>query len=311
MITILAPVAKGKCMVPLVRSPCASLEARQRNSGAWGYVAGQDALEPTCLAALALRQQSLAFVEIARDFICRSQHQDGSWPAVAGASHEGCWVTALAVLTLIRAAGDSDCLSSAIDWLLRAHGRESGLVWRLKFRFLDTSVDFHPAKYGWSWVSGTTSWVIPTAFAILALRQARHLGLASGPIVDQRIKLGTEMLIDRMCPGSGWNAGNGVGFGVAYKPYIDATAIALLALRGQGSEVGVQGSLRWLAAVLPSCPSPYSLAWGILGLAAYRYRNADIESAIAAAAGALLVVIDKIPAGCGDAGDMRPGARGG
>jgi hypothetical protein len=95
--------------------------------------------------------------------------------------------------------------------------------------------------------------------------------------------------------GGGWNAGNGVGFGVAYKPYIDATAIALLALRGQGNEARVQGSLRWLVEVLPSCPSPYSLAWGILGLAAYRNRNTNIKNAIAAAAGALLVAIDKTP----------------
>jgi hypothetical protein len=136
--------------------------------------------------------------------------------------------------------------------------------------------------------------------------------LARGPLVDDRIKLGLDVLVHRMCPGGGWNAGNGVGFGVPYKPYIDATAIALLALRGQGIEARVQGSLRWLAAVLPGCPSPYSLAWGILGLAAYRNRNADIENASAAAAGALPVVIDKMPEpDTGDAGDMRPGAQGG
>jgi hypothetical protein len=295
MIGHLGSGAKAKCMVPLVHSLCASLGARQRNSGAWGFVADQDALEPTCLAVLALRQQSLSRVENARNFIRRSQHQDGSWPAVGGASHEGCWITALAILTLIGADGDSDRLSSAIDWLLRAHGREGGLVWRLKFRFLDTGVRFDPAKYGWNWVPGTTSWVIPTAFAILALRHAKHIGFAGGRLVDDRIKLGIEMLLDRMCPGGGWNAGNGVAFGVPYQPYVDATGIALLALRGQENEAGVQASLRWLAEVLPRCRSPYSLAWGILGLAAYSNRDADGENALGAAADALVVSIEKTP----------------
>ena len=77
------------------------------------------------------------------------------------------------------------------------------------------------------------------------------------------------MHLDRMCPGGGWNAGNGVAFVVAYSAYIDATAIALLALAGQEKQPAVQASLAWLVKRLPGCPSPYSLAWGVLALAAY------------------------------------------
>jgi hypothetical protein len=40
------------------------------------------------------------------------------------------------------------------------------------------------------------------------------------------------MLLDRACPTGGWNAGNGVVYGVALKPHIDATATALLAMQG-------------------------------------------------------------------------------
>ncbi len=64
--------------------------------------------------------------------------------------------------------------------------------------------------------------------------------------------------------------GNGVAFGVPYAPYVDVTAIALLALRGHENEPGIQDSLTWLVNHLLSCPSPYSLAWGILALAAYQ-----------------------------------------
>ena len=37
------------------------------------------------------------------------------------------------------------------------------------------------------------------------------------------------MLLDRMCPGGGWSAGNSVVYGVALAPHIDAKSIALAA----------------------------------------------------------------------------------
>jgi hypothetical protein len=134
---------------------------------------------------------------------------------------------------------------------------------------VDTNVRFDPTKYGWNWIPGTISWVIPTSFSLIALRRARNLYATAK--LDQRIERGAEMLLDRMCPGGGWNAGNGMAFGVPYAPYIDATATALLALRGHGEEPAIQGSLTWLVNRLPSCPSPYSLAWAILALVGYRH----------------------------------------
>ncbi|PYT26135.1 MAG: hypothetical protein DMG57_22565 [Acidobacteria bacterium] len=157
-------------------------------------------------------------------------------------------------------------LQLAIRWLLNAKGREANWLWRWKFQTVDHSVQFDPAKYGWSWVSGTTSWVIPTAFSLIALRQIRHRGLSQAPGVTERIDLGVSMLLNRMCPGGGWNAGNGVAFGAPYSAYIDTTAIALRALAGHEKERSVQASLAWLVNRLLGCPSPYSLAWGILAL---------------------------------------------
>jgi hypothetical protein len=84
------------------------------------------------------------------------------------------------------------------------------------------------------------------------------------------VRLGRDMLLDRMCPGGGWNSGNGVAFGVPLEPQIDATAIALLALRPHRDEKGVLRSLRWLLNHVPGCPSAYSLAWGVLAMSAYR-----------------------------------------
>ena len=155
---------------------------------------------------------------------------------------------------------------------------------------------FDPAKYGWNWIFGTTSWVIPTAFSLIALQQFRRRSLFGGGELAERVEIGIAMLFDRMCPGGGWNAGNGVAFGVPCTPYIDTTAIALLALRGRENEPGTQDSLAWLANHLPSCPSPYSLAWGIIALAAYQQQDVTDDLLNHAAARLTSLIEKKWPA---------------
>jgi hypothetical protein len=181
----------------------------------------------------------------------------------------------------------------AIKWLLSARGREATWFWRWKFKAFDTHVRFDPTKFGWGWVSGTTSWVIPTAFSVIALRQARRYRLHQTAELTERIDMGIGMLLDRMCPGGGWNAGNGVAFGVPYAPYIDATAVALLALGGHVKEPGVQASLHWLVNRLPGCPSPYSLAWGAIALAAHRQTSSEVNATLGRATRDLTVLIKR------------------
>jgi hypothetical protein len=158
----------------------------------------------------------------------------------------------------------------AIQWLIDARGREATWLWRWKLRTVDNKVQFDPTKFGWSWVSGTTSWVIPTAFSIISLRQARQHGFNRTAELAERVTMGSNMLFDRMCPGGGWNSGNGIAFGMPVAPHIDATSIAMLALTGHEADRRVQSSLHWLLNRLPGCPSPYSLAWGVLALSAHR-----------------------------------------
>jgi hypothetical protein len=112
--------------------------------------------------------------------------------------------------------------------------------------------------------------VIPTAFSIISLRQARQHSFNRTAQLAERVNLGSSMLFDRMCPGGGWNSGNGIAFGVPVAPHIDATSIALLALTGREADRGVLSSLHWLLNRLPGCPSPYSLAWGVLALSAHQ-----------------------------------------
>jgi hypothetical protein len=200
-------------------------------------------------------------------------------------------VTALAVLALIAVRQSRAYWAGGVRWLLDAKGREANWFWRWKFQTVDNSVRFDPRKYGWNWMPGTTSWVIPTAFSIIALQQVRNAGLSLDGRLSERVTLGIGMLLDRMCPGGGWNAGNGIAFGMAFAPYIDATSIALLALQGHKNSA-VNASLSWLSARLGDCPSPYSLGWGILALAAY-HKETEIRQALVNASNALIEAIEK------------------
>ncbi len=253
----------------------------------------QSAVESICLLILALRHTRGLRFDQAVESLQSLQNHDGSWPAFAGDEPEGCWVTAHAILALIAVGREAAGLAPAIQWLLGARGREANWFWRWRFQTIDKSVQFDPTKYGWGWVLGTTSWVIPTAFSLIALRQAKNRGLNESGGVVERIEKGVSMLLDRMCPRGGWNAGNGMAFGVPYYPYIDATAIALLALAGHEKEPAVQTSLAWLANRLPGCPSPYSLAWGTLALAAYRDVSREVEKTFGRTTNELTALIER------------------
>jgi hypothetical protein len=136
--------------------------------------------------------------------------------------------------------------------------------------------------------------VIPSSFAIIALEQARSRGFSNSEELAHRVDLGRDMLLDRMCPGGGWNSGNGVAFGVPLGPHIDATAIALLALRPHWNEEVVQKSLRWLLNRLPGCPSPYSLAWGVLAMAAYRDISAGAQKGLRSGVEQLMRLVEDV-----------------
>jgi hypothetical protein len=223
--------------------------------------------EDLCLAALVIRNGL-------RERLESWQLADGSWPAVPGVDEGATLGTSLAAIALLQLGGDPRRVGLAVSWLVEERCREAHWLWRWKLRVVDNKVQFNPAKYGWGWVPDTVSWVIPTAFAIIALEQARHLPGVATPRLRARVALGREMLLDRACPKGGWNAGNGVVYGVALKPHIDATATALLALRGSGHEE-VQKALGYLAAEAPKCPSPYSVAWAVLALALFRGTSVD------------------------------------
>ena len=213
---------------------------------------------------------------------------DGGWSSIAPLSSGGNWPTAIIANALAQVAPKHPCLPKALRSLVSAEPGEAFWLWRLKFRTTDTQVRFDPSKYGWGWVSDNVSWVIPTAGAILALERGRRLGLIRGREVERRLALGCSMLLDRMCPGGGWNAGNSVVYGVALAPHIDATSLALAGLRFHYHLPEVRQSLSWLLAA--DCSSAFSLACKILALQSYVDVRSDARSAIEVAQHKLAVL---------------------
>jgi len=246
-----------------------ALIGRQMANGGWSYgqASAQGDLEPTCLALLALRWNSGPSRARGLQFLLDTQNPNGSWPAFSGDDQEGAGLTALAVIALINSGEMAIQTERGLKWLLNSKGKESHWLWKWKFRTSDTHVRFDPDKFGWPWMPGTCSWVIPTAFSIIALKQA--FVCCKTEEVALRIRRGKEMLLDRACPGGGWNAGNGVVYGVPMASHLDATATALLALHGEEVDDVISSGLDWLERRAVTCPVFWSLAWSLLALNAY------------------------------------------
>jgi hypothetical protein len=254
----------------VLSSVLAELGRRQLPAGGWAALrsSAQASLESTCLATLAIGSDDSDEVRLAQEFLVRVQNPNGSWPAFFGDDQDGAWVTSLAAIALRDVATAIPARLSGIHWLMKCQGREANWFWRWKFLTADRHVRFDPDKFGWPWFPDTCSWVVPTAFAILALSQVPCScgGLEDIPL---RVDLGIEMLMDRACPDGGWNAGNGVVYGSTLAPHPDDTAIALLALNNRTQHPVVQASLECLERTAQTLTAPWSLAWAILALAAH------------------------------------------
>jgi squalene cyclase len=248
---------------------CATLATRQLPNGGWPALSSssQASLEASTLAHVALVPDSGHIGDRATDFLLKVQNPNGSWPAFLGDDHVGSWTTSLALIALRSVAETLGQRVHGGEWLIHSAGKESNWFWNWKFRTTDRHVCFDPGKFGWPWIPDTNSWVVPTAFAIRALTQP---GAESSEASQRRVELGIRMLLDRCCPGGGWNAGNGIVYGRPMAPHPDDTAIALLALSSYPREPVVTASLDWLASVVPNLTAPWSLAWSILALATHQ-----------------------------------------
>src|ERR1700688_732704 len=256
-----------------------ALLQRRLHSGGWSFFSSEQAsVEATCLAGLALGSDSHGNAVSTLHFLKKSQFSDGGWPAFQGDS-EGAWTTALALCALTALNEISDASDRGLRWLLEARGKEGHWFWRWKFKIADRNVRFDPDKYGWPWIAGSASWVIPTAFSIIAIKQFTVCNRSAAS--ERRIHTGVDMLLDRACVDGGWNSGNSVVYGVALRPHVEATAIALLALQDEQRTEVIQKSLSWLRQNAASINSVSSLAWCILTLFVYQEPIGGLKNRLA------------------------------
>ena len=246
------------------------LRRSQNPDGGWSYYSGKQSwLEPTFYGALVLHGDPAA--DRAWGLLKSWQAADGSWPPTAGTAISG-WGTSLC-LTLANLRGDlGEPYQKGVDYLLKSVGTESEL-WR---RALARVGLFNPGRNlslkGWPWKEGTSSWVEPTAHALIALKRAT--AHTANPDLRERIRSGEALLLDVRCKDGGWNYGSPWTLGEDQRSYPETTALALLGLQGR-AEAGSSIDLakNWLR----ETPSSLARAWITVAL---RLHEVSIPDAL-------------------------------
>jgi hypothetical protein len=196
-----------------------------------------------------------------------AQKKDGR-VSIAADQPDAFWPTALAVLAWQGDAAYKEVQLKAVHFLINT----AGLHWP---RQVNAPLAHDTSIPGWPWVNATHSWVEPTALALLALSisdKADHL----------RARQAARLLLDRQLTSGGWNYGNTRVYGQELRPMPASTGLALQALAGRAEQAEVKQSLAYLESIIDHTRTPFSLAWGLLGLSAWRKRPRNAQDLIAA-----------------------------
>jgi hypothetical protein len=208
--------------------------------------------EPTCYTVLALAamDDNLAF-SYDRGVEWLLTHINAAGAVLLEGDRDPHWSTSLVLFTLSRHGIASDVQERCAQWLL---------AWEGALLDPDSSVKMDPQLIGWPWYEGTFSWVEPTSYAMLALKQT---GYGTHP----RVQEAERFLYDRTCEGGGWNYGNRVVFGRVLTAFVPTTAIAILALQDKTlADPTLDAGLEFLVRETQRYPSVLSLALTMLCL---------------------------------------------
>ena len=253
------------------------LKTLQNADGGWGFHAGEPSrVEPTCWAIRALfshtEAQDTGSFRKAAAYLQSAQLPDGSWPACAE-MRAGSWITSLTCSVLAANGQSAKNVAAGLKWLCDDFPRDSS-PWMRFVQSLRPKSHIHSQNdsyRGWGWTPKTASWVEPTAFALLALRDAPAELLPRN--VSERRDLAVALLYDRMCPGGGWNCGNPRVYGVDGDALVLPTCWALLALHEAPEKPGRALSLAWLQKELAKIESAASLAVARMTLENYGFER--------------------------------------
>jgi hypothetical protein len=245
---------------------------RQRSLVEGGFAAtdrGDYRTDVTAWAILALSASGYdqAPLSRARTRLTDSQHTDGR-VCISPDHPEVYWPTPLAILAWHKSPAHQVCSARAVKFLLEHSGKD------LQKGNPDIPVTMDLSLKGWSWVTGTSAWIDPTALSIIALKVTGH---GNHP----RVKEGVQLLLDRQCPQGGWNYGNTRVFGAELRPMPENTGMGLDALQSLTARSSLELSLAYLKAAVQNLRTPIALSWGLFGLGAWGERPAEATARLA------------------------------
>jgi hypothetical protein len=259
------------------------LAARQNADGGWGAAEGAASnAECTALAMLAFasspESEGGERVAAGERWLLSHQVDDGSWRYADEVS--GTWPTPIVLLALRTRPEARPAVDRGLGWLLEIRGR--ALPWSVRLReFVNRrqTIELDSTLPGWPWQVGTFSWVEPTAWALMALKAAWPDRAPRA--VAQRIRGGEDMLLDRACPGGGWNYGNSRVLEEDLVPFPDTTALALLGLLGREALLVVEG-FQALNRLLDDHASGLSLSLAVLSRRAWGRDSGELQARLEA-----------------------------
>jgi hypothetical protein len=141
-------------------------------------------------------------------------------------------------------------------WLLGSSGVESSLINRAAARLGLLKAERDLSLKGWPWKPDTSSWVEPTAHALVALKKAS--AKYSNSTLRERVSAGESQILDVRSRDGGWNYGSPAALGVDLPSYPETTALALLGLQGHGD---LKSPLDVASRMVRETVSPLARAW--------------------------------------------------
>ncbi|MEO0531711.1 MAG: hypothetical protein AAF266_14220 [Planctomycetota bacterium] len=238
-----------------------------------GYHDGGDvASEPIAWATIALAQGGRTeAAEVGARWLADQQADNGSVGVTESEAEPG-WPTALAMLAwqAVDSSTYADRIRCGAEWAL---AQEPWVAPGDRVLGHDTMIE------GWSWAPETHSWLEPTAFFAVALRE--------GPYADHpRRREAIRLLVDRLLPSGGANYGNTIVLGQELLQHVQSSGVAAWALAGENVEDERFGrTLDYLKQAIQQPTGVASLAWAARGLA----MHGEADNAVAQA------LIDAVP----------------
>ena len=259
-----------------------TLRASVNADGGWGYFPGKASrLEPTswCLLAL-LNAPAIGacedLVQGALACLARWQVSRGSLSDVSGTLPNYAFngLAAVAIRDAL-ASRDGAARQPAVrlEALLAAISSAEGIRSRPTWTGRQDN-----QLVGWPWHDGTSSWVEPTAWCTLALKQLKQIQPEAA--VAERIAQAERLLADRCCAEGGWNYGNSNILGKDLFPYVSSSTVALIALQDRQALPEVERSLAWVVANWRHEPSASTLSLALVAMTLYRQTTDDLERAL-------------------------------